>query len=145
MQLHRLLDEMCEVSLTTCIGCRRIFQVQLNHCLPIKRLLRIKESTPFKIASSFNWSPMQGCSGLQIHSTIQHSICSACHERHAEGRPEEVSDALSAVESSEGSETSNSPGSSRDVPVAITSSTRSRHGQGSALESRPTTTPASNI
>ncbi|KAH0492416.1 hypothetical protein TgHK011_007373 [Trichoderma gracile] len=66
---------MCEVELSICVHCGRVFAAKMKYCDPVKGKLLVANSTPFEISSSFNWSPMEGCDGLQIHPT---AILDAC-------------------------------------------------------------------
>ncbi|KAK1247261.1 hypothetical protein MKX07_002170 [Trichoderma sp. CBMAI-0711] len=66
---------MCEVELSICVHCGKVFAAKMKYCDPVKGKLLVVNSTPFEISSSFNWSPMEGCDGLQIHPT---AILDAC-------------------------------------------------------------------
>ncbi|KAL7939744.1 hypothetical protein V8C35DRAFT_287548 [Trichoderma chlorosporum] len=66
---------MCEVKLSICVHCGKIFAAKMKYCDLIKNKLLITDSTPFEINSSFNWSPMEGCGGLRIHPTANLDTC----------------------------------------------------------------------
>ncbi|KAH6609438.1 hypothetical protein Trco_002784 [Trichoderma cornu-damae] len=66
---------MCEVKLSICVHCGKIFAAKMNYCDPVKDALVVTDSSPFEIGSSFNWSPMEGCSGLQIYPTANLDVC----------------------------------------------------------------------
>ncbi|EHK25415.1 uncharacterized protein TRIVIDRAFT_54879 [Trichoderma virens Gv29-8] len=66
---------MCEVKLSICVHCGKIFAAKMKYCDPVKGKLLVTDSTPFEINSSFNWSPMEGCGGLRIHPTANLDAC----------------------------------------------------------------------
>ncbi|KAL7802235.1 hypothetical protein V8C44DRAFT_362362 [Trichoderma aethiopicum] len=74
---------MCEVELSVCVQCGKVFAAKMKYCDPVKGKLLVGNSTPFEISSSFNWSPMEGCDGLQIHPT---AILDACRNDMTEPR-----------------------------------------------------------
>ena len=74
---------MCEVALIACASCKRVFKVKMIHCQPVKRLLGSTGPIRFEIRSSFNWSPLEGCSGLGIQPFIMFEPCNA-HRSFAE-------------------------------------------------------------
>jgi hypothetical protein len=47
----------------------------MQYCDPVQVTMSVTDSSPFEITSSFNWSPMEGCSGLQIHHTANLDAC----------------------------------------------------------------------
>ncbi|PTB68753.1 hypothetical protein BBK36DRAFT_1191792 [Trichoderma citrinoviride] len=66
---------MCEVELSICVHCGKVFAAKMKYCDPVRGKLLVADSTPFEISSSFNWSPMEGCDGLQIHPTANLDAC----------------------------------------------------------------------
>ncbi|RFU72649.1 hypothetical protein TARUN_9609 [Trichoderma arundinaceum] len=83
---------MCEVKLSVCIHCAKVFAAKMQYCDPVKDALTVTDSSPFEINSSLNWSPMEGCSGLQIFHT---AVLDAC--RNDMSRPELAFDRQAAA------------------------------------------------
>ncbi|KAM0249889.1 hypothetical protein ACHAQJ_008828 [Trichoderma viride] len=71
----RAILTMCEVKLSICVHCGKIFGAKMQYCDPVQDTMSVADSSPFEITSSFNWSPMEGCSGLQIHHTANLDAC----------------------------------------------------------------------
>ncbi|KAL7924130.1 hypothetical protein ACQKWADRAFT_20796 [Trichoderma austrokoningii] len=85
---------MCQVTLSICIHCAKVFGAKMEYCDTVRATISVTDSSPFEITSSFNWSPMEGCTGLQIHHTANLDVCKddtprseAPFERPAATRP----------------------------------------------------------
>ncbi|PTB40771.1 uncharacterized protein TrAFT101_005931 [Trichoderma asperellum] len=85
---------MCQVKLSICVHCAKVFGAKMKYCDTVQAAISVTDSSPFEITSSFNWSPMEGCTGLKIHHTANLDACKddvsrseAPFERPAATRP----------------------------------------------------------
>ncbi|UKZ65500.1 uncharacterized protein TrAtP1_006699 [Trichoderma atroviride] len=85
---------MCQVKLSICVHCAKVFGARMKYCDTVRATMSVMDNSPFEITSSFNWSPMEGCTGLQIHHTANLDVCKddtprpeAPFERPAATRP----------------------------------------------------------
>ncbi|POR35479.1 Uncharacterized protein TPAR_04304 [Tolypocladium paradoxum] len=71
---------MCQVELSVCKVCARMFAAQMSYCPPVDDVVGDRDPAPFDIHSSFHWSPMDGCTGLQIQPTANLGDCGSDHQ-----------------------------------------------------------------
>ncbi|KND91050.1 hypothetical protein TOPH_04377 [Tolypocladium ophioglossoides CBS 100239] len=71
---------MCQVKLSVCKVCGRVFAAQMDHCSAAAEVVKGRDPSPFNIHSSFHWSPLKGCSGLEIQPTANLGSCGPAHQ-----------------------------------------------------------------